>query len=100
MTEIIEFVEARYEEGRWVADCPHCNGAERVLPGEDFLCGSHWADLADQRQVQEPGLTAKDISSEVGQQYPVRFPNEKTQIEATFRGLPRHQVSWRLGEPF
>ena len=31
---------ARVNQGRWIVDCPFCNGAEALWPGEPwFLCG-------------------------------------------------------------
>jgi len=33
-------VKARLNHGRWLADCPDCNGAEIVRPGYRFICGS------------------------------------------------------------
>lgn len=33
-------IQARLEQGRWLADCPKCNGAELVYPGESFVCGN------------------------------------------------------------
>jgi hypothetical protein len=38
--EISEFVIARVNHGRWIADCPICRGAEMVKETQDFLCGS------------------------------------------------------------
>jgi hypothetical protein len=31
-------VKARVDFGRWIADCPDCNGAEYVNPGDPFYC--------------------------------------------------------------
>lgn len=31
-------VGAYVSEGRWVAECPDCNGAELVTPGDPFMC--------------------------------------------------------------
>lgn len=31
---------AKFQDGRWLADCPECYGAERVHPDHKFLCGS------------------------------------------------------------
>lgn len=91
----IEFIEARYEHGRWIADCPHCNGAELVRPGEKFLCGSHWALEADSRRAQEPGINSKRISQERGQRYAVRFPTNRAKIERNLRNQPRAAMHWR-----
>lgn len=33
-------VLARVERGRWIADCPNCNGAEWVAEGVPFFCFS------------------------------------------------------------
>lgn len=33
-------VFARVERGRWIADCPNCNGAEWVAEGVPFFCFS------------------------------------------------------------
>lgn len=32
--------QARLNHGRWLADCPVCNGAELVVPGRPFRCQS------------------------------------------------------------
>ena len=39
MPETLE-VKARVDHGRWLADCPLCNGAELVSPGKPFRCQS------------------------------------------------------------
>lgn len=37
-------VDAYINHGRWVADCPNCNGAELVAPGVTMICGSCGAE--------------------------------------------------------
>ncbi len=98
MSAAIQFVTARFDHGRWIADCPHCNGAEQARPGEKFTCGSHFAQEAETRRPQEPGIRAKDISRERGQEYLLHFPNNKRQIEKSLRHRPRHQMHWRPGD--
>lgn len=95
MNSSIKYVLARYEHGRWIADCPHCNGAELARPGEDFLCGSHFAHEAAARRAHSPRINSKAISMERGQRYPVRFPAEKNQIEANLRQKDRALMHWR-----
>lgn len=92
------FVTARFNHGRWIADCPHCNGAERVRPSEEFVCGSHFALEAEARRPNEANIRAKDISRENGQIYPVNFPDDKKKIEKLLRYRPRPNMNWEAGE--
>lgn len=95
MTSSIKYVLARYEHGRWIADCPHCNGAELARPGEDFLCGSHFADEAAALKSRSPRNNSKTIASQRGQRYRVRFPTDKNRIEAELRQKDRAAMHWR-----
>lgn len=70
-------VVARVDHGRWIADCPDCNGAEYVDPDEPvFFC---FGCLNTQYQ---------------GQLRPVRFPPPeiRERIEANLR--PEAYNSW------
>lgn len=70
-------VVARIDHGRWIADCPDCNGAEYVDPDEPvFFC---FGCLNTQYQ---------------GQLRPVRFPPPeiRERIEANLR--PEAYNSW------
>lgn len=75
-------VFARVDDGRWLADCSLCPGAELVEPGERMLCGScgavstvKWPSEADtiesvlvERPVTNrfwfPGETVADLRRE------------------------------------
>jgi hypothetical protein len=73
-------VQARILYGRWLVDCPVCNGCNDVVPDEPvYLCTScGW-----------PGQLA-----------PVEFPAEKKEIERLLLKRPRaSNRNWSIGEP-
>lgn len=72
-------IKARFNQGRWIADCPHCNGAELAMPGEAFICGNPVC----------PDLTFS---------YSVKFPKFKAQIEEILRQRPIANMNWEPGE--
>lgn len=64
-------IKARIDWGRWLADCPYCNGAEYVDPDEPFLfclsCG---------------------MQKNSGAALPVEFPPNRGEIEALVLARP------------
>lgn len=68
-------VYAYANHGRWVADCPSCNGAEHVKEDELFLCGT------------------------CGRQSQVVWPEETGLIEELLEGRDRKHQNWNIGEP-
>ncbi len=74
-------VEARLEHGRWIADCPFCNGAEVVSrQAREFFCLSC-------------GMTANG-----GQPMRVRFPRERAEIERVLQARQARNQHWRPGD--
>lgn len=69
-----ETVDAYVNHGRWVADCPLCNGAELVAPGEAMLCGS------------------------CGATHTVVFPDHATDIEEALAKRPAMKRNWNPDE--
>ena len=67
-------VYAYVNHGRWVADCPSCNGAELVSENQEFLCGT------------------------CGRVSPAVWPDTVTQIEATLNQRPEPNRNWNPGE--
>jgi hypothetical protein len=61
-------VVAYVNHGRWVADCPICNGAELVTPGDPYICQNC---LNGARQYR-----------------PVSFPPDIEEIEAALVARP------------
>ena len=58
-------MEAEYDWGRWIVNCPDCNGADLAFPGKDQICGSEQA-LMIKNDIQGRPPT-----------YKVRFPSVK-----------------------
>lgn len=76
-------VYARIDQGRWLADCPHCNGSEAVEPDTPlFYCLNSWC------------------SRPTGNLYaPLRFPKERVAIERVLLDRPNPTTrNWRRGE--
>lgn len=72
-------VEARVDHGRWLADCPFCNGAELVTEDDPiFLCLS-----CGNAEVK-------------GELLDVKFPSLSTrkQAEDLLRARSRHHRNW------
>lgn len=111
-------VKARYEWGRWIADCPDCpNSAEDVKPGDEFLCGTefphkhatlfqkiqvqHGKKLAD-RYAKVPDAIAREQAWArgivLGRVYKVVFPRNKKDIERVLRMRPVKNQNWSPGE--
>ena len=67
-------VYARLNEGRWIADCPRCRGAEFVTEGVLFLCGS------------------------CGSRGEVEWPKDTDKIEAALNVRPRVNQNWLPSE--
>ena len=61
---------AYVNHGRWVADCPECNGAEIIAQGQTMLCGScgaeHQVDFPDKptREGIVAALTVRKPSNQ------------------------------------
>ena len=70
-------VPARIEHGRWLVDCPGCSGAE----------------LAD---ISEPVFLCLSCGNSFSGHLPVavRFPRERTAIEAALERRPRENQNW------
>ena len=73
-------VYARLNWGRWIADCPDCNGAEMVYEGRAFICGSCF-----------PAYLG-------GTKHEVVFPPEKAEIDRAVLGRPVANMNWERGE--
>jgi hypothetical protein len=76
-------IEARVDHGRWLCDCPNCNGAELVTQDDPiFLC-----------------LTCGNSQVE-GRFLKVIFPNANTrrEIEALLVDRPLMNRNWNIGE--
>jgi len=69
-------VKARVNEGRWIADCPDCSGAELVMLGEPFVCKS----------------------KNHGVRYDVEWPTDKDEIEAALAVRKTVNRHWSPGE--
>lgn len=58
-------VHAYINHGRWVADCPNCNGAELVASGMPMVCGScgaeHAVTFPRNRPKLEEVLTVREM---------------------------------------
>lgn len=111
-------IEARYNHGRWIADCPFCaNAAEEVSPGDLFLCGNEfpgkhavtWRDI----EVSKNGKKVKqqvrvadrvirqrawDLGKEAGKIYKIKFHEEKKEVERITRMRPPENQNWVPGE--
>ena len=46
MRKATKLLNARFNHGRWIVECPNCNGAELAFPGKPFVCGSEQAEMA------------------------------------------------------
>lgn len=72
---------ARVNHGRWVADCPFCNGAEMVNPNDPYFdCGS---------------CSNKTVN---GKRIPVVFPKLIYSIEVELLPRPKPNQNWEPGE--
>jgi hypothetical protein len=74
-------VPAYVNHGRWVADCPDCNGAELVTPNEPMMCDACFNE------------------GNGGAYRAVVFPRSQREIEAqlAIRPEPEHR-NWAPGE--
>ena len=93
---------ARYEHGRWLIDCPNCNGAELYKPDTDFVCGTCYPDAFS--MTSRPG----PIDPKTKKQTVYPMPDEMRRIEARARAakegnafrvvfvLPKEEVEKRL----
>ena len=101
-------IKARFNQGRWIADCPDCQGAELSHPGLDFVCLSECSEEAA-RQFRKEGkpITAENSNeliarmwkiSRTFRRYQVEFPTNKTEIEEALehRAFPEWR-SWEWG---
>ena len=101
-------IKARFNQGRWIADCPDCQGAELSHPGLDFVCLSECSEEAA-RQFRKEGkpITAENSNeliarmwkiSRTFRRYQVEFPVNKTEIEEALehRAFPEWR-SWEWG---
>ncbi len=70
-------IKARMNHGRWLADCPDCNGAELVLPGQKFIC-----------QSGEHAPVAHEVE----------FPADFVLINAAVSRRPVQNRNWQPGE--
>ena len=74
-------VAARLEHGRWIADCPFCNGAEVVSrQAREFFC-----------------LTCGMVSNG-GHPMRVIFPRERAEIERVLQARGSRNQHWRPGD--
>jgi hypothetical protein len=91
-------VRAYVNHGRWIAAC-ECNGAERVYPGELFICGSeHPNEFLTQRALRKIGIKtlSPDLQAVARE---VEWPAEKEQIEALLAERPDVTTrNWAAGE--
>lgn len=106
-------VEARLNWGQWIADCPvHGEGvAEKVEPGQDFICSRCYPGIHAQillQHPQDPRLSipvadvgmrgrARQQAEQDGRAYAVIFPKQREQIEAIVRLRKLANMNWRPG---
>lgn len=74
-------VRARLEHGRWIADCPACNGAEVVS-----------------RQAREFYCLSCGNAASGGQPMRVVFPRDRAKIEAVLEMRAGCNQHWRPGD--
>jgi len=74
-------IKARVANGRWVADCPRCRGAEIVHIGKPFRCLSQ-IETDFHGHTRPCGFVAA-----------VEFPDNKPDIESTL--MRRAEATWR-----
>lgn len=105
--------KARFNHGRWIADCPDCLGAENVSPGDKFICGNEFpnkhaylykriktnkgdryrrvADIAKRKRAEADAVA-------LGKRYAITWPKEKDEIEQVLRMRPVENMNWEPGE--
>jgi len=119
-------IHTRLNNGKWIVDCPNCNGAEIVYPGHPFICGNinhgqqnynaFVLQLAIVRALRKgkshfnhkdwnipiPIATAKKRVIDNGNTYDVTWPSKlkKSQIEALTKIRPQKAKNWPVkGDP-
>lgn len=93
-------LKARLNHGRWIVDCPNCNGAEFAVPGQDFVCMSEWVPKAmgDAVGVEAVYLKAREMAKRAKQVYAVAFPDSVSEIERVLSARPAENRNWTPGE--
>lgn len=103
-------VYAYVNEGRTIADCPNCNGAEFVKKGEPFICSHCHPEVRGSKSVQVQGYTVavNDPTSALearqriiagGGGMDVIFPADFEEILNVLHLRPSMQnMNWRPGE--
>jgi hypothetical protein len=105
--------KARFNHGRWIADCPDCLGAENVSPGEKFICGNEFPNKhahlykkvktkKGDRYIRGPDIAkrkraAADAAAQ-GKRYSVVWPKDAEEIVQVLRMRPTENMNWEPGE--
>lgn len=76
-------IRAIVNHGRWIGNCPICNGAEKVSTGRTFVCHSQLPNF-------DGGYTTCGFEAEV------IFPDNKIQIESILvkRSIVNRNWEW------
>ncbi len=93
-------VLAYINEGRVIADCPDCNGAEFVSRGKPFICSRCNPEIMGYKEITVQGylvkvkdpekvITALEKIISAGRSYDVIFPDDFEQIQAVLRERKR-----------
>ena len=80
-------VTAYINHGRWLADCPQCNGAELVKVGQPFVCRGLVGSGGFHGETNVCGFSAD-----------VEFPKDKFIIEGILIPRRTENRNWRSGE--
>jgi len=103
-------LQAYYNHGRWMADCPICGNPFELLDGGTLICSHCWPGLRAVKfvtdeygaLVQAPHtdkiFDTRAAAVEAGQEYEVEYPAERVAIEAALRPRPVENMNWYPGE--